>query len=353
MNTGPDASPGVALMGLAALVGQVFAGVDLGPLAQAFIDRATRDPGDAAALLDLSTALYLADNPDLARSMQEQALAIRRLYTLARRTDSPDPPGLHVLALMAPGELSANTPLDFLIDDSDVALDFYYLAREPAPLPSFDDYDLVFVAVGESDANALLLRAAEALLADCPRPVLNAPGHIARLSRDRVFATLRGAPGIVVPATERVDRHALEALGARDPATRADPGLPIVVRPLGSHAGRRLSKLEAPPDPPEYPRPPPRHAFYVLSFVDHPVADVNLARGDLLQTGNHPQRSRFAAPGGADKHEKLLIQHRQREILHRNHVAVENLGNLTQFNCRHFDSIPTQSYSHCVTTDSF
>jgi glutathione synthase/RimK-type ligase-like ATP-grasp enzyme len=294
VNTGPDALPGVALMGLAALMAQVFAGADLSPLAQAFIDRATRDPSDAAALLDLSTALYLADNPDLARSMQEQALAVRRLYTLARRTDSPDPPGLRVLTLMAPGKLSANTPLDFLIDDFDVALDFYYLAREPAPLPPFDDYDLVFVAVGESDANAPLLRSAEALLANCPRPVLNAPGHIARLSRDRVFATLRGAPGIVVPATERVDRHALEALGARDPVTRADPGFPMVVRPIGSHAGRGLAKLEAPADIPEYLRTAPGDEFYVMLFVDYRGADGLFRKYRVVLIGGRPYACHMA-----------------------------------------------------------
>ncbi|GBE10900.1 MAG TPA: RimK family alpha-L-glutamate ligase [Gammaproteobacteria bacterium] len=282
------------LMGLATLMERVFAGAGLGPLAQRLIDRASADPEDAEALLDLSSALYLANNPDLARATQEQALAIRRLYSLARPAD---PPGLRVLAIMAPGEPSANTPVDFLVENSDVALDLYYLVPGRPEAPPVDDYDRIFVAVGESDRNAPILREAEALLAGCACPVLNAPAHIARLSRDHVFAALHSAPGIVVPATARVGRHALEGIAARGPAAHPvveGAGFPIVVRPVGSHAGRGLAKLDAPSALPEYLRTAPGDEFYAMPFVDYRGADGLFRKYRVVLIGGRPYACHMA-----------------------------------------------------------
>lgn len=258
--------PGGEVLGLAALMRRVFAGEDLGPVAQGFIDRAGRDPADAAALLDLATALFLADNADLARTVQAQALQVRRCYRLARPAAAA-PAALRVLALAAPGELAANTPLDFLIEGSDVELDFFYMDADGAAAPPpLADYDLVFTVIGESDANAPLLRRAEALLTGCPRPVLNAPARIARLARTDVAAALRGAPGVVVPHTDRLARADLTAYA------RAR-GLPLVVRPVDSHAGHGLARIDEAEALSAYLRDTAGEEFYVMPFVDYRDAD--------------------------------------------------------------------------------
>ena len=49
--------------------------------------------------------------------------------------------------------------------------------------------------------------------------------------------------------------------------------------------------------------------------VDQPVADVQLAAGDLLQTGNHPQCGGLAAAGGADQDDKFPVRDVQAELL--------------------------------------
>ena len=41
--------------------------------------------------------------------------------------------------------------------------------------------------------------------------------------------------------------------------------------------------------------------------VDEPVADPDLALGDLLEAGGHPQRRRLAASGGPDEHHQLTV----------------------------------------------
>ena len=57
----------------------------------------------------------------------------------------------------------------------------------------------------------------------------------------------------------------------------------------------------------------------VLRFdvVDLLPVDIQLARGDLFQPGDHAQHRRFAAPGRADQHDELAVADIQAEIGHR------------------------------------
>ena len=48
-------------------------------------------------------------------------------------------------------------------------------------------------------------------------------------------------------------------------------------------------------------------ALLGVERVDDPVADPDLALGDLLEAGGHPQCRRLAAPGGADEHHQLAV----------------------------------------------
>ena len=59
---------------------------------------------------------------------------------------------------MAPGDMTSNTPVDCLLEGADVAVTLLYVLPGrplPSPLP---EHDLIFVAIGESSANQVLLR---------------------------------------------------------------------------------------------------------------------------------------------------------------------------------------------------
>ena len=127
---GAPTTPGPALAGLSCLMTRAFQGIDLAPLAAELIERAGADPADADALMDLSTILQLRGIHDLGVTTQAHALQTRRLFELQGRRGS----GLRLLAIMAPGDLMTNTPLEFLIEDSDIALRMLYLLPgEPIP----------------------------------------------------------------------------------------------------------------------------------------------------------------------------------------------------------------------------
>src|ERR1019366_2653189 len=97
-------------------------------------------------------------------------------------------PGIRLLAILSPGDLAENNVLEFLIEGSDISLDMLYVSLDlpfPATLP---DHDLAMVAVCETDRHRPLLYHLETLLRSWPRPVICAPAHIARLSRDGACA---------------------------------------------------------------------------------------------------------------------------------------------------------------------
>ena len=201
------------LIGLAALMRMAYSGADLGPLGAELVARAERDPADANALMDLSTLLQLRGNREIALATQSQALAMQQIYSPPSAAGEAK---IKVLAIMAPGDLMSNTPLEFLLEASDVALDILYVGPglpSPAALP---DHDVLFVAMGESDQTLPLLKELENVVASWPRPVLNQPERIARMSRDAACALLKSMPGVVMPVTLRIDRQTLQRIGERE-----------------------------------------------------------------------------------------------------------------------------------------
>jgi hypothetical protein len=257
------------ILGLARLARMVFEQVDLQPQWNALVERATQDPTDAAALLDLSTMLLLTGQSEQGLGLQAQALALQSCY----RRPADGPPGLTVLAIMVPGDMMANTPLDFLLAGSDIELINLYVApglTMPSPLP---DHDVAFLAIGESEASQPLLRALAPSLAQWPAPLLNGqPLRIAGLTRDGVCERLAGAPGVVAPQAIRIDRTDLARIATGE-ALPAGVAFPIIARPIGSHAGTGLEKLDDAQALGAYLAGRDGERFYISPFVDYASPD--------------------------------------------------------------------------------
>ena len=259
------------LIGLAKLMRMAFSGVDLGPLGMQLIARAEAGSGkeDANAVMDLSTVLQLRGDHDLALTIQAQALELQQIYA------PPTAAGLdaiRVLAIMGPGDLMANTPLEFLLENADVALEILYVAPHlPLPL-ALPEHDVLFVAIGESDENVPLLQELDGAIKFWPRPVLNIPGRIALLSRDNACALLKSATGVVMPDTIRISRQAMEKMGRDELAVSAvlvDGKFPVIARPVDSHAGKGLDKLDNPAAITHYLKTMTQDEFYISRFVDY------------------------------------------------------------------------------------
>src|ERR1700704_6453841 len=192
-------------IGLPALIKMAFDGVELAPVWNALVGRVKDDPLDAAALIDLSMIAHIQGRPDDRSMLQAWALELQRLYRQPPLAAAVDP--VRLLAFMAPGDFMANMPIGFLLEGSSVTLDMVYVVPGlplPRPLP---DHDVALVAVAESNENQALLREIAGLVRSWPRPVLNSPEHIARLTRDGTWELLKSVQGVEIPMNARIDRQ--------------------------------------------------------------------------------------------------------------------------------------------------
>ncbi|TFW27107.1 ATP-grasp domain-containing protein [Duganella callida] len=261
------------LIGVAPLMRRAFAGEDLTGLGQTLLQRAQTWPNDAHAYMDFSTVLQLTGNRADALAVQAEAITLRQHYTLPARQPGP---GLTLLVLMGPGDLMSNTPVEFLVEDSDVTLELLYLRADEDFPEQVPEHDVMLVAVAESEANQPLLARLTEYVSDWPRPVINRPEHIRVLSRDGVCAALRGLAGVEMPVSVRTDRGVLNRIAAGLQTVEAllgDGGFPIIVRPLGSHAGTNLEKVDTPEALGIYLQTVEGLQFYISRFVDYRSAD--------------------------------------------------------------------------------
>jgi hypothetical protein len=259
-------------------------------LGLAALSRASMDPQTAQALwealrdqidgedqngvlLDLGTLLIATGQREKGLELQTAAIALQPFYV---RPAAAAPPKLRLLALMQPGDFMANTPLDFLLEGSGVELIQYYLDGPPDPALA-PEHDVAFLAVGESpEAQALLAQLGPSLRA-WPRPVLNArPEVTAGLTREGVCARLAGRPGLLSPPVRRIARAelALIAAGLAQPSSLgAGYGFPFIVRPIGTHAGCGMEKVESAAELAAYLAGEAAEAFHATVFVDYSGAD--------------------------------------------------------------------------------
>lgn len=272
--------PGDRLIGVVGLMRMAVSGEDLAPLGKQLLLRAGEDPRKASAnaLMDLSTILQLRGDRELALEMQSHALAIQQLYAppMCRGSVDRSTAAIRLLAIMGPGDLMSNSPIEFLLEDADVALDILYVTEKQDFPQNLPDHDVLFVAIAESTRNIPLLNKVQAAIRSWPRPVLNRPERIASLSRDQNFALLKSVPGVVMPGTARVGRVQLAQIGSGMLALDVVMGegdFPVIIRPIDSHAGQELEKLNAVGEIAAYLSQTESSEFYVSRFVDYRRAD--------------------------------------------------------------------------------
>lgn len=290
------ATPYAPLIGLAPLMRLAFLQQDLAPLGEALLARAQAHADDAHAWLDFSTVLQLKGQRELALVVQAQAIELQQWYCLPAQAPQSGP-GIRVLVVMGPGDLMSNTPIEFLVEQSDVAMDLLYLTADSVFPEEVPDHDVLLVAVAESEANQPLLARLVAFLHDWPRPVVNPPQQIAHTSRDGLCARLQDVPGVAMPRTARLMRAQLQALADGELLVDALlPGddFPLIVRPLGSHAGHDLERMAGAADLHAYLEKVDAERFYIARFVDYRNEDGQYRKYRIALIDGSPYICHFA-----------------------------------------------------------
>lgn len=260
------------IIGSGALGKLVFDGLDPAALQTGLLAQRPLSSRDPAVLMDLGwLALYGGDRGRMLE-LQQLALQHQTVYRVGGLNGPCVAPRCRVLAFCAPGDLMVNTPLEFILTGSEVQLDLLFLQADqpvPAELP---EHDLAFVAVAQADSTEPLLRWLKVLLQAWPRPVVNDPGQLLALSRPEMGMLLRGLPGVVIPPTYRAAVSDLRAWSAGVPAPCP---WPWILRPVDSHAGHGLCRLENSEQLAQHLRQHKAQCSYVAPYCEFRSPDGN------------------------------------------------------------------------------
>jgi glutathione synthase/RimK-type ligase-like ATP-grasp enzyme len=246
------------MIGQVALMQAMFDGDDLGATATHLIAQVKDNPLDANALFDLADTLILRGDAVTGLALQSQALQIKRFYPV-QRSDSAT--ALRLLVLKTPGDFMANTPIEFLLDHPELSVDVLFVAPNlPLPLAT-PTHNAIFVAVSEADTNRDTLALIDQLLVRWYIPVINRPKEISQIGRDQVWRKLAAVDGLFMPVNQRQARLALE--------NQPNLTYPMIIRPVGSHAGIGLERVNQPSDLAAYLARQTSNNFFLAPFVDY------------------------------------------------------------------------------------
>lgn len=260
-------------LGLAPFLRMSIAGDECTAIAQELVTRAQQNPDDAILWMNLSTVMLCLQRTDLGLTIQNQALAMQQVYTLRA---AQKPARLRLLMLMVPGTLSANVPLDCLLENSDIDLIYYYITPEApfeAPIP---EHDLLMIGISATTENLFLLQQLETVTRQWPVPVINAPECIPNSERHIASRVLQNKPGLTIAQAYPVT-HALLAAVASGQMTLSDalPGsdFPVILRPAGSHGGHGLEKITRQDELAGYLARVGVEDYFLSKFIDYSNAD--------------------------------------------------------------------------------
>lgn len=222
-------------------------------------------PSHARSLQNLAVLHDRAGRPEEGQAMRERAYALQRVYV-----ELVAKPQRRLLILYA-GRTSGHVPVEPLLSAGRTKRIKYAIdCAAPQEDHELPDHDLVFNAIGDADAAEASADRVAQFWQINRRPWLNQPNAVQRTRRDRLASSLAGVPGLVV-----ADCHRLECLPkGPDPwdevVSRLRLDWPILVRPLASHGGRGLVRMNRAQDGFEGPC---EMAHYLTRFIDTRSAD--------------------------------------------------------------------------------
>ncbi|GMP00429.1 hypothetical protein [Bradyrhizobium sp. TM239] len=281
-------------IGFAQLTRQAFEGVDLHPLRDQLVARIAAGTALAGEGLDLSLITQLLGDKDQGLAIQSEVLAFHQLF---RTPSAALKPGLRVLALAADIDMGGNTPIDFLLEGSDIELLTLYVVKGVGLPKDLPEHDVAIVVASDSEECREALASIAKAAPHWPRPLLNRPDRIGNLDRDKLYRLLAGVPGLDIPATIHATRAQLSDLSRGRIACEDIAGelrFPMIARPRGSHAGVGLAKLDDAAALAAYLAERDEQDFFVARFVDYVSPDGLYRKYRLAMVDGKPYACHMA-----------------------------------------------------------
>jgi hypothetical protein len=260
-------------LGLASIVGQIYAGADPAGLMQGIVARLAEPAQAAGAWLDLSILRRTLGDFEKAEIFQQEALRNSRIF---RQPGSAERP-LRLVAFKTAGNFMINTPLEFMIEGGNVEVISVYLTEETKEIGPVPDHDVALLAIGESPDSRKILDRCKTLLQNWPREILNFNVEtILKLDRALLWRFLAGGNGLCCPWTLEFDRQDLLHDAEREISRRIGGGrldFPLIIRPEGAHAGTNTFKVDSAEELPKVLSSFIADRLNVSQFIDYSSQD--------------------------------------------------------------------------------
>ncbi|MEO6610149.1 MAG: tetratricopeptide repeat-containing protein [Aestuariivirga sp.] len=230
---------------MASIVGRIYSGANPDGLMQEIVARLDQPAQAAGAWLDLSILRRSFGDFEKAEIFQSEALGTSRIF---RQPSSAEKP-LRLLAFKTAGNFMSNTPLEFMIEGSNVEVISVYLNEETQEIGPVPKHDVALLAIGESPDSRKVLHRCKELLQNWPCEILNFNvDTILKLDRALLWRFLADAKALYCPWTQefvgadlRQDPHG--AISRRIEGEQVT--FPLIVRPEGAHAGTNTFKVDS------------------------------------------------------------------------------------------------------------
>ena len=288
------AAPYAERIGFARLTRQAFEGEDLHPLRDHLIAKISEGKAHAGEGLDLSLIVQLLGDKQAGLAIQAEVLTFNLLF---RSPCAVEKPRLRVLALAAAIDMGGNTPIEFLLEDSDIELLTLYVVDGVGLPEQLPDHDVAIVVASDSEECRQALAVIEQAAPYWPRPLLNRPELIGNLDRDKLYRLLMGIPGLDIPATIHATRAQLSDLAQGRTACEdiaSELHFPMIARPRGTHAGVGLAKLDDAPALAAYLAEREEQDFFVARYVDYASPDGLYRKYRLTMVDGKPYACHMA-----------------------------------------------------------
>ncbi len=290
----PTAPLPTEIHGLAALTRPIFLSQDYSTTVDALYKRVEADNCDAAALLDLGTLHQLLQLKTEGLQIQRDALRFARHFPVAGSSNND---AMQLLVLLQPGTFQENTPIEFLVEQANIRLELLFLLPEESLPERLPEHDVLLVGIGYSESSVDLLTRMIPWLANHAKPIINRPETILKTSREALKRELEGVESIFVAGIARLNRAEVLGLGTQpEQLSRYLKGavFPVLVRPVDSHAGLHLEKIDEAAQLSGYLESAEGEAFFVTEFVDYRNPDGLFRKSRVVLIGGKPYIAHLA-----------------------------------------------------------
>ncbi|WFU27957.1 hypothetical protein QA649_17570 [Bradyrhizobium sp. CB1717] len=281
-------------IGFAQLTRRAFEGGNLHPLREKLLERIAEGIAEAGEGLDLSLIAQLLGEKEAGLVIQTEVLAFHQLF---RTPCAAAKPRMRVLALAADIDMGGNTPIEFLLEGSDIELLTLYVVKGVGLPETLPEHDVAIVVASDSAECREALAVIEQAAPRWPRPLLNRPELIGNLDRDKLYRLLADIPGLDIPVTANATRAQLTALSEGRIACAeitSELHFPMIVRPRGTHAGVGLAKVDDAAALKAYLAERQEQDFFVARFVNYASSDGLFRKIRLTMVDGKPYACHMA-----------------------------------------------------------